>query len=1356
MIKRILKVFALLFIITLPTVSAENINLYKYGNMDLPICVFKAEMNGGNISWTKDGYSGGAAEVSVEKNERGPVFPIENPTDSGVYTLSFYLKLKDKNNTLFDLRYGSEKQSEIIMSANKAFDKWNKYSFELKYDKSSMQKKNNGFFLSFADDNEKYLIDEIKIETKCDAQAADMPEDFDYSYIDKMPKQRESELIRYADTQDHWAEPIISVLATNGFLNGFDNKRFCPDNSVTRAEFIKMIVSAEDGINGKNEFEDVTSGKWYYDAMLKAQGKGIIAPELVTDNKIYPEKAINREEAAAIAAMTLKKSNSYAENEFADSDEISEWAKKYVNIAEHEGLMFGDENGGFRPHDNVTRAEAAAILMRMAEKNKRLAFFVDPDTGKDNNSGSFDKPFATVYAAAEAAKKVSKSMDRNIYIMLKGTEHYMDKTLQLDESDSGENGYSIVYTSYGKTPARMTMGKHFSGFELYDKDKNIYRTYVGQGTDSRQVYINGVRAVRAKSDSGLKDATKEPEYGHTTTDLSFLNYKHIQDLEMVYYQVWTKSRCGVDHIKYEDGVVKMFMDQPGWYTVTGKGGTAVRLPSYYENAYELLDQPGEWYIDKYDGWLYYMPRSYEDMDSAVSTIPIGEKMIRIEGSEANNTAHHIEFRNIRFEYTGWMRPSTKYGHGDSQNNHIRERDENNVAIEDYLPDAAVYSSNVRYVNFIECTFAKMGITALQMVDTVQNCKVTGNEFYDISGNAMSIGRPLGAFDTVIKPKEYKNYIIYNNVENNYIHNIGIDYMSAAAISVGFPKFTSVSNNEILFAPYSGMHIGYGWDSYSTLGTATYSLNIEKNYIHEVMNDKVYDGGGIYTIGATGGMEANRNKISYNYFQNIRNNYGSIYLDEGSTYWEISNNVIDLKAIPYYIGAGDAHDLPRWCYLWTPTSRYCKVYNNYTTTPVRNYASTFSTFEEGKLYENADWPGEAQRIVDNAGMEEYYLEKYPVKLQWTQFEKYEHIVDIGEKRQVKIEGHGRKDELYDAYSTHITYRSMDENIAKVDDEGYITGIAPGETVIEAYVLLNDVIQTISTKVYVGDSIEDITNNQTNVSMMKGYTATITSIAKTEAGREMAIEKQSYSIDDTSIAKISNSGRVTGCKVGNTMAHGRYEVDGKVFQKDFVVRIIDYVNEDSDNIKGVSVDNKFFEPENWTAGAQKEGDGIKVSTPTDSTPGQAFYKEKIGDEFISFDMQINNPNSWPSITFNAQDTDKNYNSDTCYMIGFKSDIIEFQRFNEGKRTMIFGSKDFNPIGGSGIPNNGEIFEYGKKYHITIGTKNEEDGVRVVLMVDGKCVFDYLDTNNAIREKGYFGVYSRVGDFTFTPSKQEEHND
>ena len=116
---------------------------------------------------------------------------------------------------------------------------------------------------------------------------------------------------------------------------------------------------------------------------------------------------------------------------------------------------------------------------------------------------------------------------------------------------------------------------------------------------TRQLWVNDVRATRARSEGTLVNASLVSGEGYLCGNTEFLSYKHPEDLEFVFQEYWTNPRCGVTSVSQEGDKVKVVMDQPGWNSVTNKGQTSVDgVPVYYENALELLDSPGEWYLDK--------------------------------------------------------------------------------------------------------------------------------------------------------------------------------------------------------------------------------------------------------------------------------------------------------------------------------------------------------------------------------------------------------------------------------------------------------------------------------------------------------------------------------------------------------------------------------------------------------------------------------------------------------------------------------------------------------------------------------------------------------------------------------------
>lgn len=603
-------------------------------------------------------------------------------------------------------------------------------------------------------------------------------------------------------------------------------------------------------------------------------------------------------------------------------------------------------------------------------------FFVDPVNGNDGNNGTKEEPFLSIERARDAAQTISYQMDGDIIVnLLGGTYDYSEKDLTFTAQDSGKNGYYIVYRApSGELPV-INGGKQINGWTLFDSEKNIYRA-PAEHIQSRQFYVNGIRATRARKDIDAAGWTYDNgEFGHTVpAEFSYLKDLHnLSEAELVYYSAWTNPRCKIKSVSVdEDETVKVEMQQPGWNSIRNKGGSSAKNPWYIENAYEFLDEEGEWYLDAADGYLYYKPRQGENLENAYTVLAANDgEMVTIAGSSPDNVVKNLLFSGITFSYSTWMRPSTAYGHSDAQNNHLRDSADKTLS-GDTLPPAAVSAQYAHSVDFTNCEFSHLGISALKMIRCIQDCRIYTNRFYDISGSAVNVGEPAtGKIDNVYPnnfnylPAHEKYYIRNNNIILNYIHHTAVDYRSAAAISAGFPIDMEIAYNTISDTAYSGMHIGYGWKSIPT--SIMRNNQIHHNRILNVMNTVINDGGGIYTIGPTSGTDQAPNLIYENYFEGQSGYGGSVYNDQGSSFWKVERNVSNLSGSPAWSNANQEH---RWLNYWSK--------DNNDMFADENYASDYQLWEDhgqnnylGKTYYVTDlnWPEKAQKIINNAGIAE---------------------------------------------------------------------------------------------------------------------------------------------------------------------------------------------------------------------------------------------------------------------------------------------------------------------------------------------------------------------------------------------------
>lgn len=108
----------------------------------------------------------------------------------------------------------------------------------------------------------------------------------------------------FSDTSGHWAESSIQEAASMGFIKGYANGTFKPDNPVTRAEFSRMLNVVLGLTNQVSTgFQDVNSTEWYYGEVRKAVSAGFISG--YADNTFRPNSKITRQEAAVMISRVL-------------------------------------------------------------------------------------------------------------------------------------------------------------------------------------------------------------------------------------------------------------------------------------------------------------------------------------------------------------------------------------------------------------------------------------------------------------------------------------------------------------------------------------------------------------------------------------------------------------------------------------------------------------------------------------------------------------------------------------------------------------------------------------------------------------------------------------------------------------------------------------------------------------------------------------------------------------------------------------------------------------------------------------------------------------------------------------------
>jgi len=181
------------------------------------------------------------------------------------------------------------------------------------------------------------------------------------------PVKPPGEQVRLTDLENHWAKGNIQKLINQGVIGGYPDNTFRPNNSITRAEFTKILVKAMGFAEVKPAsptFADVPSSSWAYGVVEVAAGAGLVKG---SEGKFRPDDPITRQEIAVLLVRGLGKEADVIGTvpNFADASRIAPWARGQVIIAAKERLINGYPDNTIKPVKNSTRAEAAVMVCRL-------------------------------------------------------------------------------------------------------------------------------------------------------------------------------------------------------------------------------------------------------------------------------------------------------------------------------------------------------------------------------------------------------------------------------------------------------------------------------------------------------------------------------------------------------------------------------------------------------------------------------------------------------------------------------------------------------------------------------------------------------------------------------------------------------------------------------------------------------------------------------------------------------------------------------------------------------------------------------------------------------------------------------
>jgi hypothetical protein len=515
-------------------------------------------------------------------------------------------------------------------------------------------------------------------------------------------------------------------------------------------------------------------------------------------------------------------------------------------------------------------------------------------SGSDDNPGTLDMPFASLHRAQDAARKrIAEGLTGNITMFIRAGTYLLDEPLSFDIRDSGTERYSITYAAYPGERPLVSGGSPITGWEK--TAGTMWKTHIPEVLagewEFRQLFADDSRLTRARFPNEGERLTVEgvqniqtysPEVERQTiiaeTDFPGDNLAH-KGTEIVMFHSWTISRSRIMHTKDRN----ITSDYPIGLFGFSFGEAKPKRTFYLEHALEFIDAPGEWYLDRDTGTLYYMAEAGENPNDREFIAPKHEKIIAIKGTKIS-PVRNVHFEGLNFEHCSWRIPLG--GYAPIQAGFYSFRYPYDPAYALPLAIQLEYSEDCL---FEKCRLAHTGASGLGFGAGCDRNKVLGCEFYDVGGNGVMVGWRRKTDDPPRKLMEndwedVSDAPDQNELSHNHIHHCASVQFGCVGVFTAFSGNTRITHNVVHDLSYSGMSIGFCWHDFRT---SQRNALIAYNHVYNCMMT-LADGAGMYILGYQPGT-----KIMNNLVHDIEN--GRSFYNDGTTshlYYEnnISYNV----------------------------------------------------------------------------------------------------------------------------------------------------------------------------------------------------------------------------------------------------------------------------------------------------------------------------------------------------------------------------------------------------------------------------------------------------------------------------------
>lgn len=464
-----------------------------------------------------------------------------------------------------------------------------------------------------------------------------------------------------------------------------------------------------------------------------------------------------------------------------------------------------------------------------------------------------------------------------VQVIIRGGTYYLNEPFALKPQDSGMENAPVLYSAH---PGERPIFSGGVGLTNWSKAGRLWQTKVPAellARPFRQLFIGGSRATLARSpnsgyfriaelvpgpmDERSKRAVARDRFKFAPNDLAGIT--NSSQLEVILMHSWENSIHPVRAIERSSNVVQFTAPLKEWWSI---GYWEAKQRYFVQNALELVDAPGEWFLDYKTGLLSYFPRPEDKFDGFAAIAPRINELVVIKGDPQNGQwVEHVELRGLTFHHADWnLSPE---GNSSTQ-----------AAVE--VP-AAVMADGARNCRMTRCEVAHVGTYATWFRQGCKSNILSQNRCFNLGAGGIRVGE-----DRMAARDELESS--HNLVDNNLIFDGGHVYPAGIGIWLAQSSYNRISHNDVHGMRYSGLSIGWNWDDSKN---RTHHNVIEWNHVHHLTAGELSDEGLIYCLGASPGSVI-RNNIFHDISPYSTPPFGwGIYLDATCSGYLVESNLV---------------------------------------------------------------------------------------------------------------------------------------------------------------------------------------------------------------------------------------------------------------------------------------------------------------------------------------------------------------------------------------------------------------------------------------------------------------------------------